>query len=118
MSPMFMLVHILILGNKELKGGYNMRCYPPVPNKGLGSKNYSNGCGYTCDKTYKADIGAEICIEGEGIRAMLAEMFLTGGALNLELGVAIGSECGQMDKVTLAAEGTATAVAEGEDGWQ
>lgn len=60
-------------------------------------------------------VGAEIVLEGEGLRGMLAEIFLLGGHVDLELGVDIESECGEEDYVCLVAEGCATGYADSKD---
>lgn len=54
---------------------------------------------------------AKACIEieGEGIRAALAELFIAGGEVDLQIKIKCSAECGQIEKITLV--GVADAVA-------
>lgn len=53
------------------------------------------------------EVGGAIEIQGSGMRGGLAEMFLTGGTIELTLNVSVDSQCGQVDKISLEAEGEA-----------
>lgn len=71
-----------------------------------------NSCG-VCNNTcvVKGEVVGEIEIGGEGVRGMLAEIFLAGGTIDLALAIDVASECGSEDRVMIGAEGEAIAVA-------
>lgn len=56
-----------------------------------------------------AGILGNIEIVGHGIRAALAELFIAGGCIDLQLAIEVKAECGEVDKITLKAEGLAVA---------
>lgn len=61
------------------------------------------------DCMVNADILGGIEIVGDGVRAALAELFMTGGCVDLDLTIEIEANCGQVDKILLKANGIAVA---------
>lgn len=56
-----------------------------------------------------ADVMGKVEICGDGVRAALAEIFMVGGCVDLQLQIEVDATCGHVDRIVLRAKGDAVA---------